>query len=223
MRPGRVLLVNDNLLARSGLRSILSQQSDLQVVGEADNLAQAGRIFVQARVDLFVVDSPSVTIHTLDAVRFMTGLPSRAPVLIVTADPAGLELDLLRLGCYTLPQRQLTATELIAAVRLVIAGYAIMDRRNAGYLASAFTSRPDDDVEAHTAQALTRREQEITGLIAQGLSNTDIADILGIAHSTVKGHVKEIFRKLGLRNRVQAALYHHAHISGEPTSPHTRT
>ncbi|MDX3111504.1 response regulator transcription factor [Nonomuraea angiospora] len=214
--------MNDNLLARSGLRSILSQQPDLQVVGEADNLAQAGRIFVQARVDLFVVDSPSVTLHTLDAVRFMTGRPSRAPVLIVTADPAGLELDLLRLGCYTLPQRQLTATELIAAVRLVIAGYAIMDRRNAGYLASAFTSR-HDDVEAHTAQALTRREQEITGLIAQGLSNTDIADILGIAHSTVKGHVKEIFRKLGLRNRVQAALYHHAHTSGEPTSPHTRT
>jgi DNA-binding NarL/FixJ family response regulator len=222
MRPGRVLLVNDNLLARSGLRSIFSHQPDIQVVGEVDNLTQVGRMPAQAKPDLFVVDAPSVTVQTLDTVRSMIDGTPRIPVLIVTADPGGLELDLLRLGCCTMPQRHLTATELIAAVRLIIAGFTVMDRRNAEYLASAFTRPPEDDVEAHTVPVLTRREQEIAALIAQGLSNTEIAEILSIAHSTVKGHVKEILRKLGLRNRVQAAIYHRIHAGSDVSEPQFR-
>ncbi|MET7333168.1 response regulator transcription factor [Nonomuraea sp. NPDC005650] len=197
------MVVNENTLARNGIQSILSRHPDIQVVGEATDLADAYRARVTP--DLFLVEVPAITADIVAAARAPGGR-GRVPVLFLAADIRRSEFDLLGLGCCAISDRHLAAADLVAAVRVMAAGYVLVERTRAATIA-VVSATLGADVEGHGGPLLTRRESEILDLMARGLSNSEIAAVLTIAPSTVKSHVKEILSKLGLRNRVQAAVY----------------
>ncbi|WP_263107846.1 LuxR C-terminal-related transcriptional regulator [Kitasatospora sp. DSM 101779] len=199
-----VVLVAEDAFVRNGIRSILGNEPSVRIAGEAANVGQACRLGSQLEPGLFVVDMPAVTDRDtlLGQVRRLaaSGQGGSASVLVLGSDLRRMDLDVLRLGGCAIIRRQVAAGELAPAVRLLASGYLPVEQSLVQQL-------------AHTAPrlgavpTLTEREQEVLHLLARGMSNAEIAAELGVAGSTVKSHVQEIFGKLGLRNRVQAVIY----------------
>lgn len=207
MTDVRIVLVAEDELVRGGIRAILGTAPPLRIVGEAGTLGEACRLGPEVDPALFVVDGPAAkdTDLLLDMVRRLgaSGRTDLVPVLLLRPDGRVLDLDVLRLdGCAVLPRRT-AAAELVAAVRLIVAGYLPIERTLVRRLAH---STPQLAADGERPQ-LTSREQQIFQLIARGMSNAEIAATLTVANSTVKSHVQDIFGKLGLRNRVQAVIY----------------
>ena len=156
---------------------------------------------------LFVIDIPSHKDNVVETVKQLNACGSDGPipvVLLLGADTAQLDIDVLRLGGCAIIRRRTAAADLVAAIRMVAAGYLPIERALAERLALTL---PQLDFRAQAATQLTRREREVFLLIARGMSNAEIATTLTVASSTVKSHVQDIFRKLGLRDRVQAVIY----------------
>jgi DNA-binding NarL/FixJ family response regulator len=206
----KIVLISENVLARSGVAAMLARQPDLEVLGEARSQAEVTRLCEQTRPDLFILDAPILKKETADIVRQLSALDrgSAPPVLVLTSRGDGHEFDLLRVGSCALISRISGPAELTSCIRLLAVGYVVVERRLATRLASGVRRFSDaDDVEAHRVIELTSREREVFALMTQGHSNVEIARALAVASSTVKSHVKEIYKKLGLKNRVEAALY----------------
>jgi DNA-binding NarL/FixJ family response regulator len=215
----QIALIGENALTRGGVSAIVARQPDLEVVAEARSHTEVDRICQRVRPDMFVLDVPALRKETVDVARQISvqdrGVPR--PILVVTASADDHTYDLLRLGSCTLMSRNSGPAELAACIRLVAAGYVIVERRHAIRLASGVRRfSANHDVEGHGLVGLTTREREVFALIAQGYSNNDIAEVLAVAISTVKSHVKEIYQKLGLKNRVEAALYVNANGVSAP-------
>jgi DNA-binding NarL/FixJ family response regulator len=213
MADVRIVLVADDDLVRGGIRAILSGAPPLRIVGEAGSVGEACRLGLELDPTLFVVDGPAAygTDVLVEMVRQLgaSGRDELISVLLLRPDASLLDLDVLRLdGCAVMPRRT-AATELVAAVRLIVAGYLPIERTLAHRLAHTGPQM----VEGAARPQLTRRERQIFHLIARGMSNAEIAATLTVASSTVKSHVQDIFSKLGLRNRVQAVIY--AYESGQ--------
>ena len=206
----RIVVVNDNALARGGIEAIIAGRPDLEVVGSAPTLQQAQRIGRQEQPDLFVVSIPVVMPEIVEMLTQLsaTSGPKIVPALVLTPGPGRLELDLLRIHASVISNRNISAQQLVAAIRLVAAGYMPVACELSARLAGAWRGRQaSHDVEAHEADELTSRQREVLGLIACGLSNAEIAEALAVAESTVKSHVKGILGKLGVRSRLEAAIY----------------
>jgi DNA-binding NarL/FixJ family response regulator len=216
MAEVRIVLVAEDGLVRGGIKAILSGAPPLRVVGEAGSLGEACRLGPAVDPALFVVDAPAGadTDVLADMVRRLgaSGRQDPTSVLLLRPDASLFDLDMLRQdGCAVMPRRTATA-ELVAAVRLIAAGYLPIERtlaRRLAHTAPRMQSHADHPV-------LTRRERQIFHLIARGMSNAEIADTLTVANSTVKSHVQDIFSKLGLRNRVQAVIYAYELGQGSP-------
>lgn len=207
MTDVRIVLVAEDELVRGGIRAILGGAPPLRIVGEAGTFGEACRLGPEVDPAVFVVDGHAArdTDALLEMVRRLgaSGRTALVPVLLLRPDGSVLDLDLLRLdGCAVLPRRT-AAAELVAAVRLIVAGYLPIERTLVHRLAHATPPLSADDERPQ----LTPREQQIFHLIARGMSNAEIAATLTVANSTVKSHVQDIFSKLGLRNRVQAVIY----------------
>lgn len=205
----RIILICDNTLARSGVAAIVARQPDFEVIAETRSHLEIRRLSERTRPDLYILDVPSIRKETVEAARQLTCRErgTSPPVLILAASADELMYDLLRLGSCTLMSRTSGPAELTACIRLVAAGYVLVKRHHAIRLASGVRRFSADDVEGHLVVNLTSREREVFALMAQGYSNTEIATALAVANSTIKSHVKEIYQKLGLKNRVEAALY----------------
>jgi DNA-binding NarL/FixJ family response regulator len=209
MNAIKIFLVNDNPLDCSGIEAILSRHQDLRVVGVAQGLDQACRIGGQLEPDVFIVEVSAVMPGLAQMVGRLAdrGRPNVVPTLILTQDTRQQRLALLRSSCSVLRRRDVSAVQLVAAIRLTAAGYLLVERPLALRLVSGSVGMLGDDPKAHLAVDLTSRQREVFELMAGGLSNAEIARALAVAESTVKSHVKGILAKLGLRNRVQAAIY----------------
>jgi DNA-binding NarL/FixJ family response regulator len=206
----QIILVGENLLARAGVAAIVARQPDLRVVAEARTCSDVARLGDRVHRDLYILDVPTVGPDVVEVARQLTGLSRGVspPVLIVASSSTDHLYDLLRIGSCTLISRSSGSAELTACIRLVAAGYVVVERRHAGRLASGVRRfSTADDLVGHRAQELTSREREVFALMAQGHSNNEIARVLAVANSTIKSHVKEIYQKLGLKNRVEVALY----------------
>ncbi len=204
----RVVLVDDQALVRTGFRMILDETADIQVVGEASDGAQAVEVVAQAQPDLVLMDVRMPNVDGIEATRRLRSLANAPKVLILTTfDLDEYVFSGLRAGASGFLLKDTLAADLLAAVRVVMSGEAvaapsITRRLIAHFLASAPTPPAAPDRLA----PLTSREREVLALIAQGLSNLEIATRLHLSEGTVKTHVGRILAKLDLRDRVHAVI-----------------
>ncbi|MEU3557538.1 response regulator [Streptomyces fragilis] len=208
----RVLLVDDQPLLRTGFRMILEAEQDIAVVGEAGDGRQAVEQVRALQPDVVLMDIRMPRMDGVEATRRITG-PERdgpAKVLVLTTfDLDEYVVEALRAGAGGFLLKDAPAHELVQAIRVVAAGEAM--------LAPSVTRRLLDKYATHlpsgeetvpdALRTLTEREVEVLKLVARGLSNAEIAADLFVGETTVKTHVGHVLTKLGLRDRVQAAVY----------------
>jgi NarL family two-component system response regulator LiaR len=198
----RVLVVDDHAVVRQGLRTFLSLQNGIEVVGEAADGREAIAAARRLRPDVVLMDLVMPRVDGLQAMRELRDHVPGARVIVLTSF---LEDDRLlpaiRAGAAGYLLKNVEPSELARAVRTADAGEALIDPAVAARLVDALASdhRPE--------QPLTAREQDVLDLLARGYANKRIARELGIAEKTVKTHVSHVLAKLGVSDRTQAALY----------------
>jgi DNA-binding NarL/FixJ family response regulator len=214
----RVLLAEDQPIVRAGFRALLQAQPDIDVVGEASTGTEAVAAARELRPDLVLMDVRMPEMDGLEATRTITAAPELAStrVLVLTT----FELDeyvfgALRAGASGFLLKGGEPAELLAAVRVVAAGESLLAPSVTRRLIEAYVSSPDHADERSMPEGLaelTAREREVLLLVADGLSNAEIASALYLSPLTAKTHVSRILTKLGARDRVQLVVL--AHQSG---------
>jgi DNA-binding NarL/FixJ family response regulator len=223
-RPVRVLLVDDDDLMRAGLRSVLSSDETIDVVGEADDGRLAPGAVSELRPDLVLMDIRMPDVDGIAATRqLLEAEPDVKVVVLTTFEDDDYIFEALSAGASGFLLKRTKPEELIAAIHTVADGDSLLSpsvtRRVIDRMA---TAQPVAGLSGARLEALTPREREVLELIGRGLSNREIAETFVIEESTVKTHVKRILMKLGLRDRVQAVIL--AYESGviRPGTPPSR-
>jgi DNA-binding NarL/FixJ family response regulator len=208
----RVLLVDDQPLLRTGFRMILEAEADIAVVGEAGDGQQA---LDQVRVlqpDVVLMDIRMPRMDGVEATRRIAG-PGRdgpAKVLVLTTfDLDEYVVEALRAGASGFLLKDVPAEELVQAIRVVADGAAMLAPSVTRRLLDMYAGRlpSGEDAPPPSLATLTEREVEVLKLVARGLSNAEVAGELFVSETTVKTHVGHVLTKLGLRDRVQAAVF----------------
>jgi DNA-binding NarL/FixJ family response regulator len=206
----RIVVVDDEHLVRAGLRLILESEDDLEVVGEADDGAAAVLLVTKTDPDVVLMDIQMPSMNGLEATRQIIGLgreESSRVLILTTFELDEYVYDALRAGASGFLLKRTPATELVNAIRVVAEGEALLAPSVTRRLIDEFARRPQGDRPSPDAlDDLTAREREVLELIAQGMSNREIAAQLFVSEGTVKTHIKRIFYKLGLRDRTQAVI-----------------
>ncbi len=207
-RPLRVVVADDQALVRTGFRMILTADG-IEVVAEATNGAEAIEAVRRTVPDVVLMDIRMPEMDGLEATRrILTGAAGEPQVIILTT----FDLDhyvyaALSAGASGFLLKDVTPEHLVAAVRMVRSGDALLAPAITRRLVERFADRSDESAAIHRdLSALTPRELEVLRLIAQGLSNAEIAAHLHLSEATVKTHVARILGKLSLRDRVQAVV-----------------
>ncbi len=204
----RVVLADDHHFFREGLRGMLSADG-IAVVGEASDGEDAIRLAHELAPDLVVIDLKMPKTSGIDALRRIVAAGPNAQVLVLTvlADEANV-LEALAAGACGYLLKDTRADELVGAVRLAAGGHAVLSREVVRALgARVRTDRRVAELASGGEPALTARELEVIRLITEGADNATIGRELSISRHTVKQHVTNIFEKLGVQSRVQAAVY----------------
>jgi len=207
----RVLVADDQDLIRTGLRMILENAEDMEVVGEAEDGAAAADLAAATRPDVVLMDVRMPGTDGLAAIRRIRAeLPDGPRVLVLTT----FDLDeyvyaALRAGAAGFLLKDALAADLLSAVRAVARGDAIVAPPITRRLIERHIGAESDPLPRTVAELdrLTGREREVLELVARGLSNIEIAERLYVTEGTVKGHVSAVLAKLGLRDRVQAVIF----------------
>jgi DNA-binding NarL/FixJ family response regulator len=208
----RLLLADDQAMVRQGFGALLNAQDGMLVVGEATNGEDAVRACRELRPDLILMDVRMPVMDGLEATRRVMspsgGAGWRPRVLMLTTfDLDDYVYEALRAGASGFLLKDATADDLVAAVRIVAAGEALLAPTVTRRLIEEFARQPRRDRPRPDELAgLTARELEVARLIARGLSNGEIADTLVLAEQTVKTHVGRILAKLNLRDRAQVVV-----------------
>jgi DNA-binding NarL/FixJ family response regulator len=205
----RVLLVDDDDLMRAGLRSVLSSDETIEVVGEAGDGRTAVERARALTVDVVLMDVRMPSLDGVTATRELLAVQPEARVVILTTfEQDDYIFGALDAGASGFLLKRTSPEELIAAVHTVAAGEALLSPSVTRTVIERTAQQPTPDSSARDRlDALTPREREVLTLIAHGLSNGEIAAALVVEESTVKTHVKRILRKLRLRDRVHAVIF----------------
>jgi two-component system nitrate/nitrite response regulator NarL len=203
----RILLVDDHPMMRGGMRALLAMEDDLLPAAEAGNGAEAVRLATEMDLDLILLDMNMPGMDGLETIRQLraAGVEARIVIFSVSDDHANV-LAALREGADGYLLKDMEPEELISQIRLAASGKLALSPELTQVLAEAIRERPR---AGHAAQpsSLTKREKDVLRLIAKGQSNKMIARRLDITEGTVKVHVKNLLHKLGLRSRVEAAVW----------------
>jgi DNA-binding NarL/FixJ family response regulator len=199
--PVRVLVADDEPLVRSGLRLILDAEPDLEVVGEAGDGAQAVELSRTLRPDVVCMDVRMPGVDGLRATELVLRLPEPPRVLVVTTfEHDGYVLDALTVGASGFLLKRAGADEMVQAVRTVAVGQSLLYPQA---LRALIRTRPRATAGA---PVLTPREREVLGLVAEGMTNAEIAAALVVGVETVRTHVASVLAKLQARDRTQAVV-----------------
>ncbi len=205
----RVVIVDDQPLVRAGFRMILAAQPDLCVVGEAGDGAEALRLLRQVEADVVVMDIRMPVLDGVAATRQLCAASGAPRILVLTTfDTDEDAFAALQAGASGFLLKNAPPEEMLAAIRVIAEGAAVVapriTRRLLDRFAGQLVSRPVAD---RRLGQLTGREREVLLLVAQGMSNAEIASRIFVAETTVKTHVGRILTKLDLRDRVQAVVF----------------
>jgi DNA-binding NarL/FixJ family response regulator len=210
----RLLLADDQPLMRTGFRMILEETDDIDIVGEAQDGAEAIRLAGELNPDVILMDVRMPGVDGIKATRQIVARNGAARVLILTTfDLDEYAFSALRAGASGFVLKDVPVDELARAIRSVASGDAVVSPRITRRLLDIYATQlpdlsGDTSGPVHAAlDQLTPREQKVLLEVASGLSNTEIAEKLIVSEATVKSHVGSILAKLNLRNRVQAVIF----------------
>jgi DNA-binding NarL/FixJ family response regulator len=202
-----LVIVDDQALARAGLRMILESQPDLRIVGEGADGAEAVGLVRRLRPQVAILDVRMPRVDGLEATRRIVAAATATRILILTTfDLDEYAFEALRAGASGFLLKDAPAEDIVHAVRTVARGDATLAPAVTRRLVEHYAGRPHPDAFPALA-TLTARELEVLGLLASGGSNVDIGDKLTLSEATVKTHVGHVLDKLGVRDRVQAVIF----------------
>ena len=215
-----ILIVDDHVIVREGLRLLIESQPDMKVAGEAANGAEAMAIASSEELDIIVLDLDLGSESALSFIPGLIGLSKKRRVLILTGvQDSELHHRAIHLGALGIVHKSEASKTLIKAIRKVHSGEVWIDRHmTAAVLAEII--RPAEskktDPDASKIAALTEREREIIALIGESLRTKDIAARLFISDKTVRNHLASIYNKLGVTDRFDLAVYAYKHGLATP-------
>jgi NarL family two-component system response regulator LiaR len=201
----RVVIADDHVLVRQGIRAFLETHADLAIVGEAEDADGAVRLCAEHHPDVALVDlvMPGGGIEATRSIRAAS--PSTQVVLLTSFEDAQQIVAAVQAGALSCLLKDVDADALADALRKAAGGEAVLHPRVAARLMDALRRGPAPGSEV--LESLSQREREVLALIAEGLSNQLIAERLGIGEKTVKTHVSNVLGKLNVSDRTQAAVY----------------
>jgi DNA-binding NarL/FixJ family response regulator len=205
----RILIADDHALMRNGLRGILDAEEDMEVVGEAEDGAQAVDEAVKLHPDVVIMDIRMPRLDGIEATKRLAAQGTRAPRVLVltTFDLDEYVYEALRAGAGGFMLKDAPPRQLAEAVRTIAAGESLLAPVVTKRLIERYVSRPpSDSVRRERFAELTDRELEVLQLLTRGLSNVEIGERLFLSEATVKTHVTRVLTKLGVRDRVQAVV-----------------
>ena len=205
----RVVIADDQSMVRAGFRSLLNEEPDIDVVGEAADGERAVAAVRRFEPDVALMDIRMPGVDGLEATRRLIEAGSATRVLILTTfDLDEYVYEGLRAGASGFLLKDASPEQLIAAIHVIAAGDAVLAPSVTRRVVERFTQLPARRDESSTALAeLTAREREVLKLLARGLANAEIASELVVSGATIKTHVRNVLAKLGLRDRVQAVIF----------------
>ncbi|WP_433415203.1 response regulator [Microtetraspora malaysiensis] len=206
----RVILVDDQVLVRTGFRMVLGAQPDIEVVGEAADGAAAVEAVRSIEADVVLMDVRMPRMDGVEATRQICASSSSGPrvLILTTFDLDEYAFAAIKAGASGFLLKDVPPADLLTAIRAVHAGDAVVAPSTTRRLLERFAVHlPDDNDAPRDLDGLTAREREVLVHVAQGLSNTEIAARLYLAEATVKTHLGRILAKLRLRDRAQAVVY----------------
>ncbi|MGW9347598.1 response regulator [Nocardiopsis flavescens] len=201
----RIALVDDEALIRAGLAALIGAEPDMEVAGQTDDGAGVPDLITRTRPDLVLMDVRMPRLDGIQATRTLTARPDAPRVLVLTTfDNDAHVWDALRAGATGFLLKRTPPEDILSAIRIAHRGDTLLFPTALRALAATRPARPTP--AARAVAALTPRESQTLTLIAQGLTNTEIAHRLHLGTETVKTHVSNILTKLGARDRTQAVI-----------------
>ncbi len=201
----RVLLADDHQLVRSGLSALLAGSDDIEVVGTASNGAEAVEMALEFSPDVVLMDLVMPGMDGVEATRrLLADLPSVQVVVLTSFSDQERIIAALDAGAIGYLLKDVDPAELVRGVRAAARGESPLHPKAARSLLS---SRTENRPAERTNVELTPREAEVLSLLRQGLANKQIARALGISQATVKAHLTSVFQRIGVTDRVQAAVW----------------
>ncbi|POX48407.1 response regulator transcription factor [Streptomyces sp. Ru72] len=205
--PIRVFLLDDHEVVRRGVRDLLNDEPDIEVIGEAGTVEQALVRVPALRPQVAVLD---VRLPDGDGVTVCRELRSRMPelacLMLTSFDDEEALLDSIMAGASGYVLKQIQGSDLVSAVRTVAGGQSLLDPSAATKLMARLRGGRQEEQQPDGLQGLTTREREILALIGEGLTNRQIGRRLYLAEKTVKNHISRLLAKLGVERRIQAAV-----------------
>lgn len=205
----RIVLVDDQELVRAGFAMMVSAQPDMEVVGQAGDGRRALEVLASVEADVVVMDLRMPVMDGVEATRALQGRDQPPKVLALTTfDTDEDAFAALQAGASAFLLKNSPPDELLSAIRIVAAGESVVAPRVTRRLLDRFAGNlAPDNRNGERYEVLTERELEVLQLVAEGLSNKEIAERLFVSESTVKSHFGRVLMKLGLRDRVHAVVF----------------
>lgn len=214
----RVLIVDDHVLFSRGIKSLLQRHSEFEVVADAVDGLEGVKRAQSLAPDIVLLDLNMPGVSGKEAVRFIVeAAPSTRVLMLTVSEEAEDLLDCLRAGASGYLLKKIDTEALVDALHRTMRGEVVISPQMTAKLIAGIRSEPPGDRDASEVDRLSPREREILGCLGRGEANKEIARDLQLAESTVKIHVQNIFKKLHLNSRVQAALYAVEHGFGGPS------
>ena len=207
--PIRVVVADDQALVRSGFLALLRSEDGIEVVGEAANGYEAVKIAKAERPDVILMDIRMPEMDGLEATRIITADPALESVRILVLTTFDLDAyvhEALRAGASGFLLKDTLPDELLAALRVVAAGDALLAPSITRRLIEDFVRRPIAPLADHRLDQLTGREREVLVSVAKGLSNAELAEALFMSPATAKTHVSHLLTKFAARDRAQLVV-----------------
>jgi DNA-binding NarL/FixJ family response regulator len=209
----RVGIVDDHPIVREGLRRLLEDQGDIEIVGECENGRQALELVEDLHPDVLLLDLKMPGMDGLTALQMLQHSTHKTRVIVLTASEDKNEwVQAMKLGCSGIVVKQTQPELIVKSIRKVHSGEIWLDSHTTAAVMRQFSSSqdsvsPDAAKSGRERSPLSAREREIVALVAQGYKNKEMAEKMFISEQTVKNHLHNIFDKLGVSDRLELALY----------------